>query len=64
MSEKVKEETKGIPMYVHQVDYDVILNILSNVTEVNRLYTYSMPNKAEKYADNGFDMIKVYHNHD
>ena len=59
MSEKVKEETKGIPMYVHQVDYDVILKILSNVTEVNRLYTYSMPNKAEKYADNGFDMINT-----
>lgn len=62
MSEEVKEtieETKGIPMYVHQVDWDVILKILSNVTDVNRLHTYSMPNKAESYAANGFEMINV-----
>lgn len=62
MSEEVKDtvdEVKGIPMYVHQVDWDVILKILSNVTDVNRLYTYSMPNKAESYASNGFEMINV-----
>lgn len=62
MSEEVKEtveEVKGIPMYVHQVDWDVILKILSNVTDVNRVYTYSMPNKAESYASNGFEMINV-----
>ena len=62
MSEEVKdtvEGVKGIPMYVHQVDWDVILKILSNVTDVNRLYTYSMPNKAESYASNGFEMINV-----
>jgi hypothetical protein len=60
MSEEVKEtEDKGVPMYVHQVDWDVILKILSSVTDVNRVYTYSMPNKAESYASNGFEMINV-----
>lgn len=62
MSEEVKEtieEAKGIPMYVHQVDWDVILKILSNVTDVNRLHMYSMPNKAESYASDGFNMINV-----
>ena len=60
MSDEVKEtEDKGVAMYVHQVDWDVILKILSNVTDVNRVYTYSMPNKAESYAANGFDMINV-----
>lgn len=53
------KEERGIPMYVHQVDWDVILKILSGVTDVNRIHTYSMPNKAESYAGNGFEMINV-----
>lgn len=55
--EVVKEETKEL--YVHQIGYDVLLQLLANVTDVNKLCTYNMPNKAEKYADNSFDLINI-----
>ena len=55
--EVVKEE--GTAMYVHEVKYDTLTEILKKVTDVNKVFTYSMPNKAESYANNGFDLISV-----
>jgi hypothetical protein len=59
MSEEVKETTeeKGTSMYVHQVEYPTLLAILHKVTDVNKVFTYSMPKKAESYATSGFDLI-------
>jgi hypothetical protein len=59
MSDEVKEsvEEKGTSMYVHQVEYPTLLAILAKVTDVNKVFTYSMPQKAESYATSGFDLI-------
>lgn len=51
MSEKVK-------MYVHKVEWDVLCGILSNVNNVNKLFTYTMPNKAESYSNDGFKLVE------
>lgn len=58
MSDEVKEE-KGTSMYVHQVEYETLLALLERVTDVNKVYTYNMPNKAEKYASSGFELINT-----
>lgn len=57
MSEEKTGEKKT--MYVHQVDYEVILNILKRVTDVSRVFIYNMPNKASKYANDGFELITM-----
>ena len=61
MSEEVKEkvEQKGTSMYVHQVDFNTLLDILGKVTDVNKVFIYSMPTKAQKYAESGFELINV-----
>lgn len=62
MSEEVKENTveeKGTSMYVHQVDYETLCKVLSTVTDVNKMFTYNMPNKASKYAEDSFELINT-----
>lgn len=46
-------------LYVHQIDYEVLLKILSNVTYVSRLCTYNMPTKADKYVENSLELINI-----
>ena len=58
MSEEIKEE-KGTSMYVHQIEFETLLALLERVTDVNKVYTYNMPNKAEKYASSGFELINT-----
>ena len=52
-------EQQGTTMYVHQVNFQTLCQILSNVTDVNRVFTYSMPNKAQSYAQSGFELINT-----
>ena len=61
MSDEVKEtvEEKGTSMYVHQIDYATFLQVVANVTNVNKMFVYSMPNKASSYADDGFNLINT-----
>ena len=63
MSEEVKEtvEKNAVQheMYVQQVEWNNFTPLIERVTNVNRLYMYNMPNKAEKYADNVVDLIKT-----
>ena len=61
MSDEVKETTeeKGTSMYVHQIDFETLLMVLRNTTDVNKLFVYNMPNKAEKYKDSGFELINT-----
>lgn len=61
MSEEVKEtvQEKGTSMYVHQVKYDTFRAILGKVTDVNKVFTYTMPNKAQNYANDGFGLIST-----
>lgn len=61
MSDEVKETTeeKGASMYVHQIDYDTLLQVVSKVTDVNKMFIYNMPNKAEKYNDDTFALINL-----
>ncbi len=55
----MESNDKGTSMYVHQVEYNTLLEILGKVTDVNKVFTYSMPNKAESYASSGFELINV-----
>jgi hypothetical protein len=57
-NEEVKEE-KGTAMYVHQIDYKTFLQVVANVTNVNKMFVYSMPNKASSYAEDGFNLINT-----
>lgn len=61
MSEEVKETTeeKGTSMYVHQVEFETLKEILAKVTNANKVFTYSMPKKAESYANSGFELINT-----
>lgn len=52
--ENVKEEG----MFVHQVEWDVIEQLISNANNVNKLFTYTMPKKAESYAKDGFKLLE------
>lgn len=56
------KQDNGTSMYVHQVEFQTLLSILQRVTNVNKLFTYTMPNKAEKYAGDGFDLISTLNN--
>lgn len=47
-----------LKMYVHEVEWEIICDILSRVNNVNKLFTYTMPNKAESYASEGFGIIQ------
>lgn len=55
----MESNDKSTSMYVHQVEYNTLLEILGKVTDVNKVFTYSMPNKAESYASSGFELINV-----
>jgi hypothetical protein len=61
MSDEVKEtvEEKGASMFVHQIDFDTLLQVVSKVTDVNKMFIYNMPNKAEKYNDDTFALINL-----
>ena len=61
MSDEVKEtvEEKGASMYVHQIDFDTLLQVVSKVTDVNKMFIYNMPNKADKYNDDTFALINL-----
>lgn len=61
MSKEAKEtvEEKGASMYVHQIDFDTLLQVVSKVTDVNKMFIYNMPNKAEKYNDDTFALINL-----
>lgn len=61
MSDEVKEtiEEKGTSMYVHQVEFETLKEVLAKVTNANKVFTYSMPKKAESYADSGFELINT-----
>lgn len=59
MNKVIDVETKSEEsMYVHQVDWDVIKEIIAKATVVNKLFTYTMPKKAESYAADGFNMLE------
>ena len=63
MSEEVKDtnNTEQIQheMYVQQVDWETFKNVIERVTNVNRIYMYNMPNKAEKYKEDIVNLIKT-----
>lgn len=46
-------------MYVQQVDWETFKPLVSRVTNVNRLYMYNMPNKAERYASDVVSLIQT-----
>lgn len=46
-------------IYVQQIDWDMFLSLVKKVTNVNRLYSYNMPNKASKYVDDIVGLIKT-----
>lgn len=46
-------------MYVQQVDWETFKNVIERVTNVNRIYMYNMPNKAEKYKEDIVNLIKT-----
>ena len=54
-----EEENTTNEMFVHQIDYETLKGILKNVTDVNMMITYNMPNKADSYKDDGFSLIKT-----
>lgn len=45
-------------MYIHEVEWEVLCDILTNVNNVNKVFTYTMPNKAESYSSDGFKLIQ------
>lgn len=57
MSEEVEEKVNS--MYVHQIDYDTFLKVVANVTNVNKMFIYNMPNKASSYAEDSFKLINI-----
>lgn len=61
MSDEVKEtvKEKGTSMYVHQIDFETLLQVVSKVTDVNKMFIYNMPNKAEKYNEDTFELINI-----
>lgn len=63
MSDEVKEivENEDIrhEMYVQQIDWEVFKNVVDRVTNVNRLFMYNMPNKAEKYSSDVVNLINT-----
>lgn len=62
MSEEVKEVTEmeeRHEMYVQQIEWDVFKSVIERITNVNTLYMYNMPNKAEKYADDIAGLIQT-----
>ena len=57
--EVVKEEIdKNLMMYVHQINYNTLLEVLSKVTDVHVSFVYTMPKKAVSYKEDGFSLIK------
>lgn len=53
----MSEETKEATMYVQQIDWETFTSVIERITNVNRLYMYNMPNKAEKYVSDVAGMI-------
>lgn len=63
MSDEVKETIKADEiqheMYVQQIEWDVFKGVIERVTNVNRLFMYNMPTKAEKYVEDIVNLIKT-----
>lgn len=61
--QKQTEETASMndshQMYVQQLEWDAFIPIVNRVTNVNRLYMYNMPNKAEKYTNDIVELIQT-----
>lgn len=57
MSEEVKDTVNS--MYVHQIEYETFLKVVQNVTNINKMFIYNMPNKASSYANDGFNLINI-----
>lgn len=58
MSDEAKTEEVH-QMYVQQIDWDTFKSLIDRVTNVNRLYMYNMPNKAESYISDIVNLIKT-----
>ena len=68
MSEEVidvesKTEEIQHQMYVQQIDWETFTSLVEKVTNVNRVYMYNMPDKAEKYAGEIVDLIQTLDNY-
>ena len=66
MSEEVKDVTdiettveETQQMYVQQLEWDVFKSVIERITNVNTLYMYNMPNKAEKYSEDIVGLIQT-----
>lgn len=64
MSEEVKEileeqAEEQHQMYVQQIDWNTFIPLVERVTNVNRVYMYNMPNKAETYSNSVVELIKT-----
>lgn len=56
---ETKTEEDVHQMYVQQVDWKTFTPLIEKVTNVNRVYMYNMPNKAESYTNEIVDLIKT-----
>ena len=62
MSDEVKEtreEKNSVSMYVHNVEWDVVVNILKEANNANKMFTFNMPKRAASYVGNGFELLDV-----
>ena len=54
MSEEIQNQ-----MYVQQIEWETFISVMERITNVNRLYMFNMPNKAEKYISDVSGMIQT-----
>ena len=63
MSEEVIDvETKTEEvqqMYVQTIDWETFISVIDRITNVNRLYMYNMPTKAEKYCEDIASALQI-----
>ena len=59
MSEEVKNNNveEHHQMYVQQIDWKTFIPLIERVTNVNRVYMYNMPNKADTYSNDVINLI-------
>lgn len=58
MDNEKREETNGTSMYVHNIEWDVVRNILKSANNVNKVFTFNMPRKATTYIHDGFALLE------
>ena len=59
MSDEVKTEEVQNQMYVQQLEWETFTSVIEKITNVNRLYMYNMPTKADKYVEDVVGMIQT-----